>query len=534
MSWVVQIMVIHESLCNPESQLEIKYELEPIKSLRKAYDQRWQNLKVRSKKLGIQVPDREVLWKKVLDCWNGGFKCEYCNNRMKIKEKQPSTKTFTLEHSLALHNGGDNSIANVYITCKDCNSKKGTIKNSLYLKVLDGSHVPISGLSLRLIDFFKINPDGWSSDILCISILLRHLSRCSKSISTRRNYLQQIRSFCLWTSLRPCDLVQLTKERAETLVQQYADTYNNKNYSRRTANNVLTVLRTFFEVNGYKGQNKLDIEHYYTPKRYRKTNERVPRRHEIYIMADSAISLRNRAIILTLFSSGLRNSTLRAIRYKDVKEELIKGITNIKIPVYPEMKDVDSNACKYSLPYYTFICEEATEAIKLYLKERADKYGLINDEDPLFASEYNQLEKSNRSSKFLTSRQIQKIIKTTAKLSGLDDWLDVKPHSLKKSFESVIRSETHDGNRLDPKVQDFLMGHALMGSQDYYFDYTMVEEIRLEYSKLKFSRVVIENKFKKLRRAVAEAFDGTGIDIDNMLEEYIARKNQIKRDVKML
>jgi integrase/5-methylcytosine-specific restriction endonuclease McrA len=509
---------------------EIKYELEPIKSLRVAYNQRWRSLKIRSEKIGIQVPDKEELWKKLLDCWNSGFMCQYCGDRMKIRDSLPSPKTFTIEHSLAFHNGGDNNLENIFIICKDCNSQKSTIINSTFQDVLSGKKAKIPGLSIRLSDFFKVNSDGWSSEYLCINILLKHLGRWSRSVSSRRNYLQQIRSFCLWSGMQPDELVQLPKERAELLVQQFADTYNNIDYSRRTANGTITVLRTFFEVNGYRGHNKIEVENYYTPRRYRKIDEHVPRRHEIHQMADVATSLRNRGIILTLYSSGIRNSTLCALRYKDIKDELLSGITNIRIPVYPEMKEINPDACKNSLPYYSFICEEANDAIRLYLKERAYKYGRIGDENPLFSSEYNQLNKSDRSSKFLTSRQIQKIIKSTAKLSGMDDWYLIKPHSFKKSFESVLRSETHDGGRLDEKVQSFLMGHVLPGSEDYYFDRTMIEEIRLEYSKLRFGRVVVENKFKKLRRAIAEAFDGSGMDIDRIVEEYVAQKIKLKNE----
>jgi hypothetical protein len=59
----------------------------------------------------------------------------------------------------------------------------------------------------------------------------------------------------------------------------------------------------------------------------------------------------------------LRNSTLRAIRYKDVADELEKDYSNITIPVYPEMKDLEPNACKGGIPYYTFTCDEATQAL---------------------------------------------------------------------------------------------------------------------------------------------------------------------------
>jgi len=510
---------------------EIKYEIPQIKLLRDAFEQRWRSLATRSERIGISMPDKEALWKKVIDCWNGGFKCDYCGNKMKIIESPPSSKTFTIEHELAIHNGGDNSLQNVFIICKDCNTKKNTLCTSMFHDVLNGKKYVIPGLSVRLSDFFKINRDGWTSEYLCVTMLLRHLGRRSRSLATRSNYLQHIRSFCLWARLKPDELTQLPKQKVEDLAQQFADTYNTAQYSRRTANNIITIIRSFYKVNGYKGQNELDIEGYFTSTRYRKTNEYVPLKQEIYLMSDAAGSLRNRAMILFIHQSGLRNSTLRALRYGDVKNELLQGISIIKIPVYPAMKEYIADACKNSLPYYSFIGDSATETLRRYLQDRTDKYGLIKDNDPLFASDYNQVDRDIRSTKFMTARQVQKIIKISAKLSGIEQWNDVKPHSIRKSYESVLRSETVDGNRLDTKVQEFLMGHILPGCQDNYFDASKIEELRLEYSKLKFGRVVVENKFHHLRRVVADAFSGSGEDVEKLLQEYVDRKQRLKKSL---
>ena len=65
------------------------------------------------------------------------------------------------------------------------------------------------------------------------------------------------------------------------------------------------------------------------------------------------------------------------------------------------------------------------------------------------------------------------------------------------------------------------MGHILPGSQDTYFDKSKVEYLRAEYARLSFGRVVVENKFKILRMAVAKAFEGTGLDPDKVIEEYV-------------
>jgi len=370
----------------------------------------------------------------------------------------------------------------------------------------------------RYIEYLKV--DGWTSDYVSVNLLLKHLSRKSRSEASRKAYLRQVYSFCISIGLTPDEVVKLRRKRIEKLVQEYADRYNDGKHSIRYINNIIHILKSFFKVNGFRGAKTLNIESFYMPSRYRKRPEYIPRKHEIYRMADSACSLRDRAIILSLYSSGLRNSTLRALLYRDVEYELEKGIDNIMIPVYPEMKLVDPNACKNNIPYYTFICDEATQALRLYLREREEKYGKILPTEPLFASDYNQVPRGERSSKIMSPRQLQQVVKQAARRARIPKWRYVTPHSLRKAFETVLHSELIDGGRLDPKIQEFLMGHILPGSQDAYFDQTDVERLRAEYAKLNFGRVVVENKFKILRMAVARAFEGSGVDPDKVIEEY--------------
>lgn len=386
----------------------------------------------------------------------------------------------------------------------------------------------ISGLSNNIISYFRIVDDGWKSEYCSIDMLLKHLTRRSKSISTRRNFLQQLKNFCEYAAKNPDELIQLKKTENESLVQTYCDRYNSDGYSRRTANQILTILRSFYKVNGFTGIQALIVEGYYTPKRYRKREEYIPEKHEVYRMADASGSLRNRSVILIIYSSGVRSSTLLALRYGDVRNELLQGFCVLRLPIYPEMKQVHPDACKNNLWYYTFICEEATLALRLYLLEKRDRFNDLDNDYPLLSSDYNQLNASERIRKPLTTRQLQKIVKQSAKRAGIEKWKQVTPTSLRKSFESVLRDETVDGKHLDVKEQEFLMGHTLEGAQDNYFDDSKIEHMRFLYSKLSFQRVVIENKFQHLQKVIYQAFKGTGIDPEELILEYVQHKEKMK------
>jgi hypothetical protein len=72
------------------------------------------------------------------------------------------------------------------------------------------------------------------------------------------------------------------------------------------------------------------------------------------------------------------------------------------------------------------------------------------------------------------------------------------------------------------------MGHLLPGSQDNYFDRDKIEDLRTEYTKLNFGRATVDNKFKVLKQAVAKAFQGTGLNAEEVMREYLQmRQNNI-------
>jgi len=369
--------------------------------------------------------------------------------------------------------------------------------------------------------------EGWQSRYQSVNNLLLHLARKSKSEGTKKVYLWHLSKFCRFTGKTPSQLVRMRRDDVEKTVQRYADSLSN--VSRAYSNLAIAALKAFFVANGFKRNRALELESYYQPPRHRVTQEYVPTKAEIHRMADCACSLRDRAIILMLYSTGLRNSTLRALRIKDVKREFLAGQDNIMIPVYPEMRQVDPAACKGGIPYYTFLCDEGTQALRLYLEDRKERFGGISDDEPLFCTEYNQLPREERKKKTLTSRELQILTRQAARRAGLAKWKLVHPHALRKTYEAVLRSQLIDGSNLDVKTQEFLMGHILPGSQDNYYDSSKIEAMRTLYSNLRFGRAIVENKFKLLRAVVARAFEGTDIDPDEVIMQYAKQRQEMPK-----
>jgi site-specific recombinase XerD len=213
-------------------------------------------------------------------------------------------------------------------------------------------------------------------------------------------------------------------------------------------------------------------------------------------MADATGNTRDRAIILTMWSTGLRVSTLTALNLSDIQRDLLEGQDNLLVPVYPGMKEWVPDACKGEIPYFSFTSKEATTAIKVYLKERTEQFGSISGVVPLFHSDWHLWAKEERSGMRLGRRGVGLIVKRAARLAGLSEWESVTSHCLRKAFESVLRSQTLSGGRLDKGTQEFLFGHILPGSQDVYFDRSKPEFLREEYSGLDFGKTATVPKVR--------------------------------------
>ena len=328
-------------------------------------------------------------------------------------------------------------------------------------------------------EFLRIS--GWRSSYESVDRALRHYARKSRSENTKENFCFALMSFCRYCGLDPDSLAALEPGEASRLCQGFTDQLMEKGHSVRYINMLQAYLKAFFKENGFEGPRELKVERYYQPARYRKRPEYIPTPDEIYRMGYASGSAKNRAMIFMLYTSGLRNSTLRALSYGDVKRELEAGLEVVKIPVYPEMKRIDPAACKGNIPYYTFINKEATKALREYLENRKGLFGGISEEEPLFCSDSNKVSMDLQRRTPVSRIGLDRMVKRAAKNAGIAQWKDVTAHGLRKAFESALRN-----NRLDIKDQEFLMGHILPGSQDAYYDKTKVEELRAKYARVEF------------------------------------------------
>ncbi|MFC1505717.1 tyrosine-type recombinase/integrase [Thermoproteota archaeon] len=386
-----------------------------------------------------------------------------------------------------------------------------------------GSRKPPWRLMLRI-------KDNWQSEYISIQHLLDHLSRKTRSLQSVRTYCGVLAGFCVEYDTNPDKLVSLSREDVESKVQNYCDKLNRRSMKRgpstRYAYTVMVSLKTFFTCNGFNRQNgtELRLQSYHQPPRTTNRPEYIPSLKEALMMAERCGCKRDRAIILTLISTGIRNSTLRALKISDILDELKADRKNLLIKIDASWNDRISGACKNCIPYFTFTSEIATDATKSMLKEREANFDSYSPEEPLFISDYNQIHRSERRVKKLTSERLQGIIHEAAQAADIAQWKNVYPHTMRKVYESILRSQLADGPSMDLKDQEFLMGHILPGSQDNYYDRSKIERMRHLCSKLVFEdRTPVSEMNRKTREQIARLL---GIDLQKV---KMTKENELGR-----
>lgn len=295
---------------------------------------------------------------------------------------------------------------------------------------------------------------------------------------TRRNFASHLERFCEVMNVTPEEWRRLDKLEARDLAWKYVEPKIRDNPS--VAKSDLVALKSWYRnLNGEKlpldsgrgGKHHLHVPH---PKQ---AIEHIPNKTEMYRIVDMASSLRDKAILLFLFQSGVRVNVLEHLTYGDVVEQLDEEIIMLKIT-----GDLDHKLRSRDIPfYYTFLNGEGAETLRQFCKVNHKDSKL---EQPLFAT---------KGHKHVDQRWIWAIVKMCVERAGLDP-STIWTHTLRKAFRKVVRQTPIDD---DDKEQ--LMGHVIPGSREAYFDKKDVGLIREAYLKCNFTREVPESNHVRMR-----------------------------------
>ncbi len=343
----------------------------------------------------------------------------------------------------------------------------------------------------------------------CYDDLLRYESvnnflSMYQSKKTKDDYMRYLFILTEESNLSPDELLNLDKKQAREVLMKVVRKYLNE--GKITSARIMQgVIKAFYECN----DKEIELKRVDRIKKMRKkiAIEYVPTKEDAYKMADifyrsNKRDLRNRAIILCLFQSGVRVGCLINWKVSMVKNQLYP---EIKTPVMLKITNaVDTKLNGYGLGYYiTYLGIDAARALRKYLDYRKKEEGDLDVQDYIFKSvmKNNNKEKTNRI-------RILEFVKLAAKKADLDP-SSVWTHSLRKSFRKVLNS-----SRMDEDTKEALMGHRLPGSRENYFDYHDEDEIATKYMSADFSLhspqarlTKLEGEKVKLERELKEKTD---------------------------
>lgn len=243
---------------------------------------------------------------------------------------------------------------------------------------------------------------------------------------------EKVREFRLWMNrqLAPIDRNQgkFTGKTSETI-------------SKKTQNHYMIALRMFLKFLIRRGVKAMSPERIELAKVSERPLDLISKQELTRLLkapAGSDIkSLRDRAILELLFSTGLRVSELCSLG-NDI------DFSQDEFPVRGKGGKVR----------VVFISNEAREAIKAYLAKRRDI------SDALFI-QIESDDKKIKDSKALTRRSIERIVKQYAIKAGISK--KVTPHVIRHSFATDLLS-----NGADIRSVQAMLGHANIGTTQIY------------------------------------------------------------------
>ena len=264
---------------------------------------------------------------------------------------------------------------------------------------------------------------------------------------TVKNYSIDLEAFALFLGDKDISSVD------HLFLRRFLAQMRSKNYAKRTIARKLASLRTFFKFLYREGHIKTNpITAVSTPKLDKKLpvvldEGKVARLIETPRTDDPA-GLRDRAILETLYSTGIRVSELVGLDAGDVDH--ISGV--IKVLGKGRKERISP------------IGDKASSAIRRY--EESKNIKKVRDKDAVFL---------NKSGRRLTDRSVRRIIDKHIKAASINE--HISPHSLRHSFATHLLDRGADLR----SVQE-LLGHMNLSTTQIYTHVTM-ERLREAYDK---------------------------------------------------
>jgi len=363
--------------------------------------------------------------------------------------------------------------------------------------------------------------------------------------TSRPGNLYQLKWFLEFGKVGPEEFLGLDDKEIKQLVKRACLEKNSRGHYA-SARRMFYVVNRFLELNEREvsfNRNERRILFKRIPKK--SGRQYIPSREDIYRMVDAYPDkgnnqqLRGRAIVLSLWQSGVRAKCLCSWTYGMFQDKLWpqpKVPVPIKVVAFRD-KDVfncavDTKLSAYQVNYYyTFLHEEAAQALKKYLDARVKDGWHPQPEDPVFVTEGTASQ-----GKQVKPFHLLAVVKNASKQIGIDPD-SIWTHCFRKAFRKTL----YRGG-IDPDVAEAMMGHKLGASRGSYFDYHDIEFAKEQYLRGYWSPIS-EDHIKELEKRVAktlayekriEELEEKNIDLKQRLNGQTPELQQLRNRVDRL
>ena len=309
---------------------------------------------------------------------------------------------------------------------------------------------------------------------------------------TEDMYIRHFKAFCDKVDRDPDSLIEERRKHIIGGNYQHEDMVVGflkeigKEYSPYYTQSHRSAISSFYKYN------RVPLNLLVNPVVYSIRQDRVPSQDEVHRMC-AVSNVRDTAIILFQYQSGLRNDTISKLTYASVKDELEKGTVSCRVHVM-------GYQAKEGIEHDTFIGKDAIEALKLSLDERrrglfepsrGEKEDIVQ-ESPLFRAHLTSAggKKLKGKDRIMpkVSYSVSYVVSKAAKLSGVSEkvkaehgsgtlYYPVHAHTLRKAFNTALE---HAG--VAENWRQYMMGHKLRGVENSYSKPSL-ESLREAYTR---------------------------------------------------
>ncbi len=270
------------------------------------------------------------------------------------------------------------------------------------------------------------------------------------SNKTQETYSRFLQSFIRWLeennleNLKPHELNEEHIWKYRVFLSRRINPHNKETIKKTTRNYYLIALRALLSYFADRDIFSLPIEKVKLTRENKERNVKFLEIEQVLKLFNSIdistrVGLRDRAIMETLFSTGLRVAEMVSLNREQIK--IKEGTKILEVVIVG----------KGSYPRTVYFSERAVNALRSYLKTRKDK------EKPLFI----RYKGPKGPSKRLTPRSVESIVKKYAKMAGIPT--TTTPHTLRHTYATDLLAQGVD-LRI---IQEFL-GHRNIATTQVY------------------------------------------------------------------